>query len=698
MLSSNGLAHNHIFMHHSLPYNRAIQEFKNLKVKVNNVVFDRRSETILWHPNYSSTLYAGSHGGDIVMYTNLKQNNNNNSTECKFIRKGIGKGGSICDMIFDSYDTSFLHICSHDSIFTKFNIELQTNIPILDTGDQDHCNDKTARIWDIRQLQPDKYITSMDHTGVVSNALFCPLADSTILTTSQNDEIRVYDTRQTQNIEPRIIITHPHKHYQHLTVIKASWHPLIKDFILIGRYDKQRGIDLLNVNHELQLQLHHKKLQSQHNHSNNTTSSKFQSYSIEDSNPTNISSTSSTSRSIEESSQSERIFNLQGEISTICCINKFNHNATLLASATANNIVVWSPNENNNDNNDDDIVDRHTSNRGNNRSTSSSNMPRSVSTSNKRSNVMSINKSVESCSLNKSVEKAITATNGKKTKKITMNAKNIHSKTVVQTSVTSSTSTSTSTSIESSQQRNKLVIALKAQQIMINHHNHHNHHTADDVATTTATATVTAAVTTTISNKKNTSTSTSTAPTNITTSVSAAGTGLPLRISSLESSTLYTNSSNISSENITETSTSTDTSSTIIYPRTEITSPSLISSSSSSSLTIFDWKHINHNNNGNDDNKNNDVTTRHNNCNNNDIKDVNNNDMVINSQYNMISESHHVISDKNKSNNNSKCKSGLKRSRGVHDDAISSYGMSFDTIYSKVSKGDSIGDIKGDSK
>ena len=54
-----------------------------------------------------------------------------------------------------------------------------------------------------------------------------------LLTTAQNSEFRVYEAPDWSRA--KLIIKHPHRHFQHLTSIKAQWHPL-HDLIVIGRY------------------------------------------------------------------------------------------------------------------------------------------------------------------------------------------------------------------------------------------------------------------------------------------------------------------------------------------------------------------------------------------------------------------------------------------------------------------------------
>ncbi|XP_038838213.1 DNA damage-binding protein 2-like [Salvelinus namaycush] len=60
---------------------------------------------------------------------------------------------------------------------------------------------------------------------------------SKLLTTDQYDQIRVYSSSDWST--PQQIIRHPHRQFQHLTPIKASWHPLY-DLMVVGRYPDER--------------------------------------------------------------------------------------------------------------------------------------------------------------------------------------------------------------------------------------------------------------------------------------------------------------------------------------------------------------------------------------------------------------------------------------------------------------------------
>ncbi|TNN86978.1 DNA damage-binding protein 2 [Liparis tanakae] len=113
--------------------------------------------------------------------------------------------------------------------------------------------DHTVKLWDLRNIKDKKsFLHEMPHDKAVNSAYFNPLDCSKLLTTDQYDQIRVYSSPDWS--KPQHIIQHPHRQFQHLTPIKASWHP-VYDLIVAGRYPDervcagdQRTIDVFDAN------------------------------------------------------------------------------------------------------------------------------------------------------------------------------------------------------------------------------------------------------------------------------------------------------------------------------------------------------------------------------------------------------------------------------------------------------------------
>ncbi|KAG9352146.1 hypothetical protein JZ751_020559 [Albula glossodonta] len=120
---------------------------------------------------------------------------------------------------------------------------------LLATASVDH----TVKLWDLRSIKDkSSFLYEMPHEKAVNSAYFSPVDGSKLLTTDQYDQIRVYCSSDWTR--PQQIISHPHRQFQHLTPIKATWHPTY-DLIVAGRYpdqrvsqDKSRTVDIFDAN------------------------------------------------------------------------------------------------------------------------------------------------------------------------------------------------------------------------------------------------------------------------------------------------------------------------------------------------------------------------------------------------------------------------------------------------------------------
>ncbi|KAL6848212.1 hypothetical protein ACP4OV_022340 [Aristida adscensionis] len=99
-------------------------------------------------------------------------------------------------------------------------------------------NDHYARIWDTRKLEANSALASLAHGRVVNSAYFSPQSGTKILTTCQDNRIRVWDYIFGNLQSPSREIVHSHDFNRHLTPFKAEWDP--KDYsetvAVIGRY------------------------------------------------------------------------------------------------------------------------------------------------------------------------------------------------------------------------------------------------------------------------------------------------------------------------------------------------------------------------------------------------------------------------------------------------------------------------------
>ncbi|KNC47970.1 DNA damage-binding protein 2 [Thecamonas trahens ATCC 50062] len=102
-------------------------------------------------------------------------------------------------------------------------------------------HDKVMRLWDVRKLSSTGFAVGHTASSLLSEyalpanvnaAYFSPGDGARILATTQNDLILVYDVADGS----MGVINHPNSFYQHMTPIKASWHPIHPEFFVVGSY------------------------------------------------------------------------------------------------------------------------------------------------------------------------------------------------------------------------------------------------------------------------------------------------------------------------------------------------------------------------------------------------------------------------------------------------------------------------------
>nr|CAH0102826.1 unnamed protein product [Daphnia galeata] len=235
-----------------------VQNIKHLAVYKTASPFDRRITSLIWHPRILTTLAIGSKGGDIILW------NHQHASHDVFIQ-GLGAGGSIQAMKFDYNEENHLYTCSIDGTFCRRNLQSNQVSVYLNTGENCYNNWYTSfdvsftggillagdnkgfvnlltkdgtPVWKQR-LHKSKVHHIEFHTG--------PAHGTRLLITDQHSELKIF-SGPLWNLETKIL--HPHRHFQHLSPIKADWHPL-EDIVVVGRYPDPKftgsqGMDTYN--------------------------------------------------------------------------------------------------------------------------------------------------------------------------------------------------------------------------------------------------------------------------------------------------------------------------------------------------------------------------------------------------------------------------------------------------------------------
>ncbi|KAM8861343.1 DNA damage-binding protein 2 isoform 1-T1 [Synchiropus picturatus] len=274
--------------------------------------FDRRITCLEWHPTNPTTLAVASKGGDIYLWdydtpskkTFIQGNGAGDfiggmkfcPTDFSRLYVASGEGtltmqsleGGPHSIVSRTKDCNHEH---HNVCFWYCCVDVSVSRQMLVTGDNmgelsllgldgrkifsgklhkakvthaefnTRCDwllatasvDHTVKLWDLRNLK-DKTssLHLLPHDKAVNSAYFNPSDCSKLLTTDQYDQIRVYSSSDWS--KPQHIIQHPHRQFQHLTPIKATWHPTY-DLIVAGCYPDdrvfcgdQRTIDIFDSN------------------------------------------------------------------------------------------------------------------------------------------------------------------------------------------------------------------------------------------------------------------------------------------------------------------------------------------------------------------------------------------------------------------------------------------------------------------
>ncbi|XP_071446235.1 DNA damage-binding protein 2-like [Hetaerina americana] len=261
-----------------------IKDIRNFFVYRCNSPFSRRVTCLTWHPYNSNVLAVGSKSGDLFLW-NISDEDN------KFIH-GSGPDGTIKALKFDDLNPTRVYtasvngtVCVQDflgkaskvfltidsSRYQDYYSSLDVCTPnrTIVVGDTKgyvtmmtldgqeiwtsrlhkqkvtHTEfsprenwllataslDRTVRMWDIRNMK-NSYLEVLQHHKPVNSAYFSSTDGVRLLTTDQHSQLRVY-RGPLWTLEN--VIIHPHRQFQHLTSIKAQWHPL-EDIIVVSRY------------------------------------------------------------------------------------------------------------------------------------------------------------------------------------------------------------------------------------------------------------------------------------------------------------------------------------------------------------------------------------------------------------------------------------------------------------------------------
>ncbi|KAI0502136.1 hypothetical protein KFK09_017083 [Dendrobium nobile] len=214
---------------------------------VNNMKFDTRNDIMLYTSSSDGTIsYTDLETGIGVLLMDINPNGWNGPSTWRMLYGmdiNLDKG-----LLLAADNFGYLYLFD-----TREKVKIGESILIHRKGSKVvglHCNptqpdlllscgnDHYAHIWDIRRLETQSFLASLAHGRVVNSAYFSPHTGSKILTTSQDNRIRVWDSIFGNLNLPSREIVHSHDFNRHLTPFKAEWDPKdsSESLAVIGRY------------------------------------------------------------------------------------------------------------------------------------------------------------------------------------------------------------------------------------------------------------------------------------------------------------------------------------------------------------------------------------------------------------------------------------------------------------------------------
>lgn len=90
----------------------------------------------------------------------------------------------------------------------------------------------------MRRLEAVSVLANLEHRRVVNSAYFSPFSGTKILTTSQDNRLRIWDSILRDLDSPSREIVHSHDFNRHLTPFRAEWDPKVikPDTVIVLRY------------------------------------------------------------------------------------------------------------------------------------------------------------------------------------------------------------------------------------------------------------------------------------------------------------------------------------------------------------------------------------------------------------------------------------------------------------------------------
>jgi len=102
-------------------------------------------------------------------------------------------------------------------------------------------NDRFLYLWDARMFSSDLQLAQFEHPRVVNSAYFSPVYGSKILSTCQDNRLRIWDNVQ-QDLKVSREIIHSHDFNRYLSPFKAVWDPKVSILLVCDEESENENV------------------------------------------------------------------------------------------------------------------------------------------------------------------------------------------------------------------------------------------------------------------------------------------------------------------------------------------------------------------------------------------------------------------------------------------------------------------------
>nr|CAD7435737.1 unnamed protein product [Timema monikensis] len=117
---------------------------------------------------------------------------------------------------------------------------------------------REARVWDLRTAtKPSpKPVCHLAHPKGLTSAFYSSRG-SYLLTTCNDDRLRVYDVRHVSTNRPPVIASTKHNNHtgRWLSTFKARWHPQREDTFIVGSMELPKAIEVYGIHGQKMIRL-----------------------------------------------------------------------------------------------------------------------------------------------------------------------------------------------------------------------------------------------------------------------------------------------------------------------------------------------------------------------------------------------------------------------------------------------------------